>query len=197
MPSFTAPPTAVPPIAAPTPAAPVTATPIAAPPTFAATAPAPAPAPATPATPATPVETQMEMTLGDSQESKPKRNTTFIDAAKIKMVIDNVKTKSYLELAEMTELTKHQVNRILQTLKTGMRQKAIDADPNAYGVKNNKNGEPKPDYTAPLTDLAKNIEAKITDRLCRPDTGNTGRAASGGKTKKSLDDALTNLLADL
>ena len=128
---------------------------------------------------------------------KAKRNTTLIDDEKIKTVIANVKTKSYIEMAEMTGLTKHQVNRILQTLKAGMRQKAIEADPNAYATKTTKKGDVKPDYSKPLTDLANKMEARISEKLCRPEGTKVGSTGGGGKTKKALDSALDDLLADL
>jgi len=131
------------------------------------------------------------------ETEKRKRSTVLIDDEKIKTIIANVKTKSYVEMAEMTGLTKHQVNRVLQTLKMGMRQKALAADENAYAIKTTKKGVEKPDYSKPVSELAKKVEAQIAAKLCRPEGIKIGSSGGGGKTKKALNSALEDLLADL
>ena len=151
------------------------------------------------ATAETKAETKAKTKAKTKAETKAetKKNTILIDSEKIKTVIANVKTKSYIEMATMTGLTKHQVNRILQTLKSGMRQKAVNENPEAYKTKISKTGKSTFDYTEPLTDFAKKIETKIKEQLCRPEGEGKNKGSGGGKTKKSLDNALDDLLADL
>jgi len=126
---------------------------------------------------------------------KKKRNDIIIDSEKIDYVMANIKSQTYDEMAKATGLTKHQVNRILQTLKSGIRNRVLEADDNAYEKKTNKKGGLVPDYATPLTDKAKKAEKLILTKLCKSDA--VSKPGGGGKSKQSLDSALDSLLAEL
>jgi len=126
---------------------------------------------------------------------KPK-NKTQITKEHIDYVRQNVKKMGYGEMADALDITKNQINRILQTLKEGLRGKAVDQDDNAYGTKKNKKGDTIYDWSEPKSDLAKKVEKKISDELSRPAESRPG-GGGGGKVKQALDSALDDLLADL
>jgi len=214
MTDFTAPPTfapaapktapaapAVPPVApaaAPKTAAPAAPTAAPAAPTAAPAAPAaPTAAPAAPtAAPAAPVAE-----VAPAEKKKQVRLATkIIGNDEITFVVQNVAKMGYNEMAEKIGITKHQVNRILQTLKEGLRKSAVDAaevaGEKAYGDKTTKKGEIKADYAAPLSALAQKVENKITANLSRPADTRPG-AKGGGKAKQALDSTLDAMLADL
>ena len=191
MTDFTAPPTFAP--AAPktaVPAAPVAPAAPTAAPSAAPVAAASAAAPATPVAEVAPAEKKKQVRLA----------TKIIGNDEITFVVQNVKTMGYNEMAEKVGITKHQVNRILQTLKEGLRKSAIDAaeaaGEKAYGERTTKKGEIKADYAAPLSALAQKVENKITASLSRPADTRPG-AKGGGKAKQALDSTLDAMLADL
>lgn len=138
-----------------------------------------------------PMTTMEEVEVVDGK----KRSNTPIDENKIKIVLQNIKSKTYDEIGEITGLTKNQVNRIVQTLKTGMREKALAQDPNAYEIKVTKTGKERPDYSKPLTEYAKKVENVIATKLSRPRAESSG--GGGGRTQQALDAALNDLLESL
>lgn len=133
-------------------------------------------------------------------EEKPKRERSKVNISQehIKFVRQNVKKMGYTEMAEQLGITRNQINRILQTLKEGMRGAAVQADPNAYGTKENKKGETVYDWSQPKSDMAKKVEAKIESDLSRPAESRPGAGGSGGgKVQQALDSELEDLLKDL
>jgi len=163
----------------------------AAPPAAPAAAPTAAPAaPAAPVAEVAPAEKKKQVRLA----------TKIIGNDEITFVVQNVAKMGYNEMAEKVGITKHQVNRILQTLKEGLRKSAIDGasadDEKAYGERITKKGEVKADYSSPLTDLAQKVENKILKSLSRPADTRPG-AKGGGKAKQALDSTLDAMLADL
>ena len=150
------------------------------------TAAAPEAAPAAPAAP-------------EAAEAAPtkKRSSVQITKDHIDYVIANVKTMSYTDMAANLGISKNQVNRVLQEVKQGLRQKAIDADGAAYPVTGqNKKGENKYDWSAPATDLAKKVEEKISASLTRPAESRPG-GKKGGATKTAINAEIDNLLNSL
>ena len=197
MTDFTAPPTFAPAAPKTAPAAPAVppVAPAAAPKTAAPAAPTAAPAAPT-AAPAAPVAE-----VAPAEKKKQVRLATkIIGNDEITFVVQNVAKMGYNEMAEKIGITKHQVNRILQTLKEGLRKSAVDAaevaGEKAYGDKTTKKGEIKADYAAPLSALAQKVENKITANLSRPADTRPG-AKGGGKAKQALDSTLDAMLADL
>lgn len=136
-----------------------------------------------------------------TEEEKPmkeetKRNTKTLDAESIRFIRQNVREMTYAEMAEKLGLSKHQVNRALQYLKEQMRKHALDTDDAAYGKKQNSKGEDVPDWSNPLSEIAKKVETKIENEMSRPAQSRPG-GGGGGKVKKALDAELDDLLADL
>lgn len=113
----------------------------------------------------------------------------------VKYVRENVKNMGYNEMAEALGVSKFQVNRVLQSLKMGMRNKAIEKDGDqAYGKKD----DGKSDWSNPLSEMAKKVEAKIENELSRPaDTRPGAGRKGGGKVQASIDSELDDLLGDL
>lgn len=145
-------------------------------------------------------ETMTEQATQEVQAEAPKKtkNKTTITNEHIKFVRQNVKTMGYNDMAEKLGLTKNQINRILQTLKEGMRAKAVEQDANAYGTKQNKKGETVYDWTQPKSDFAQKVEKKIAEELSRPAESRPGAGGGGGgKVQQALDAELDDLLSDL
>ena len=136
----------------------------------------------------------------DERKKQVRLATKIIGNDEIKFVVQNVATMGYKEMGDKIGLTKHQVNRILQTLKEGLRKSAIDgagaAGEKAYGERTTKKGDIKADYNSPLTDLAQKVENKILKSLSRPNDSHSG-SKGGGKAKQALDSTLDAMLADL
>jgi len=200
-PAFTAPKTA--PSAAPkaAPSTPPQTAPVGVPPVAATGTPVPpapidAPAPVEVA----PVSTAAVEVAPDERKKQVRLATKIIGNDEIKFVVQNVATMGYKEMGDKIGLTKHQVNRILQTLKEGLRKSAIDgasaAGEKAYGERTTKKGDVKADYNSPLTDLAQKVENKILKSLSRPSDSRPG-SKGGGKAKQALDSTLDAMLADL
>ena len=104
---------------------------------------------------------------------------------------------SYPEMGKARGLTKFQVNRVLQTLKSGLRKHALDDNEKAYDTKlTKKTGKSVFDWDKPLTEIAKKVESKIKSTLSRPSDGLRG-PSGGGKVKKALDTELDDLLGSL
>lgn len=144
-----------------------------------------------------PTDTKGEKSMS---EEKPKRERSKVNISQehIKFVRQNVKKMGYTEMAEQLGITRNQINRILQTLKEGMRSAAVQADPDAYGTKENKKGEKVYDWTQPKSEMAKKVEAKIESDLSRPAESRPGAGGSGGgKVQQALDSELEDLLKDL
>jgi len=197
-PAFTAPKTAISaaPKAAPkaAPAAPST------PPQTAPVGVPPVAATGTPVPPA-PIDAPAAVEVAPDEKKKQVRLATkIIGKDEIKFVVQNVATMGYKEMGDKIGLTKHQVNRILQTLKEGLRKSAIDGaladDEKAYGERITKKGDVKADYNSPLTDFAQKVENKILKSLSRPSDSQPG-SKGGGKAKQALDSTLDAMLADL
>jgi len=138
-----------------------------------------------------------EVQAPPQKKEKQKRNSVLITRDHIKFVRQNVKTMGYNEMADKLGLTKNQINRILQFLKEGMRNKAVTEDSNAYGTKKNKKGEDVYDWTQPKSAYAKKAEAKIEAELSRPADTRPGGGAGGGQVQQALDSELDDLLAEL
>jgi len=200
MTDFTAPPAFTAPKTAPS-AAPKTAP--AAPSTPPQTAPVgvpPVAATGTPVPPA-PIDAPAPVEVAPDEKKKQVRLATkIIGNDEITFVVQNVAKMGYKEMGEKIGLTKHQVNRILQTLKEGLRKSAIDgagaAGEKAYGERTTKKGDIKADYNSPLTDLAQKVENKILKSLSRPADSQPG-SKGGGKAKQALDSTLDAMLAGL
>jgi hypothetical protein len=141
-------------------------------------------------------KTKKEKKVSDPDKPKQKRNEKLIDEDAIKFVRQNVKEMPYTDMAEHLGLTTNQVNRILQTIKAGLRQYAIDQDNKAYAFKKNKKGEDIYNWTEPLSDIAKKVEMKIESELSRPAESRVG-AGGDGKVQKALNSEIDDLLAGL
>ena len=203
-PAFTAPktaPSAAPKTAPAAPSTPPQTAPVGVPPVAATGTPVPpapidAPAPVEVA----PVSTAAVEVAPDERKKQVRLATKIIGNDEIKFVVQNVATMGYKEMGDKIGLTKHQVNRILQTLKEGLRKSAIDgagaAGEKAYGERTTKKGDIKADYNSPLTDLAQKVENKILKSLSRPSDSQSG-SKGGGKAKQALDSTLDAMLADL
>ncbi len=139
-------------------------------------------APVAPAAPAatTPVEAapDAQVAPADAPVEKVRKKhtrtaTKEIEQEDINFVIANVRTMSYKDMAESRTLTKYQVNRILMDVKKGLRTQAgEDAEK-----------------------LAK-VEEYIKSTLSRPDDAGVGKKG-GGKVRKSLNNAVADILANL
>jgi hypothetical protein len=154
------------------------------------------------APPVAPVEAPVQ-----KEKQKQKKNNVMINGDHIKFVLQNIKKMNYTEIAEKLEITKNQVNRILQTLKGGIDQKgnnfglrgkaldeAASAGTQAYALKE----DGKPDYSQPISELAQKVEAKIEAELSRPADSRPGAGRKGGgAVKQALDSQLDELLAGL
>lgn len=138
-----------------------------------------------------------EVIEGETKEKKKiKKNKVQITTKHIRFVQNNIKTMGYGEMADSLDITRNQINRILQTLKEGLREKAVENDSAAYGTKTNKKGETVYDWSSPQSEMAKKVENKIQEKLSRPADTRPG-GGGGGKVKKALDSELNDLLADL
>lgn len=156
-------------------------------------------APAAPAAPtAAPAAPAAAPVAAAEEAPAKKRSAVTINKEHIDYVIANVKTMSYTDMAANLDLSKNQVNRILQEVKQGLRMKAIAADSNAYPVKGqNKKGEDMYDWAAPVSDLAKKVESKIAESLTRPAESRPGGSKGGGATKTAINAEIDNLLNNL
>ncbi len=153
--------------------APAAVTPAAAP---AAVAPA-AVAPAAVAPAAAPAAVAPQAAPEVAPEAKERKKTVrkatkMIEQDDILFVRDNVKTMSYVEMAESRQLTKFQVNRILMDLKKKMRIAA--------------KGTPK--------EAA--VEEYIKTTLSRPEDAGVGRKGSG-KVAQSIDSVVDDILGGI
>jgi len=101
-----------------------------------------------------------------------RKATKMIEEDDIIFVRDNVKTMSYIEMAEARQLTKFQVNRILMDLKKKIR-KAVKGTPKEAA-----------------------IEEYIKNTLSRPEDAGVGRKGSG-KVSQSLDSVVGDILGSI
>ena len=136
--------------------------------------------------------------VSEDTEKKP-RSQKMIDKECLEYVKANIKVQSYSEMAEHLGITTNQVNRILQTVKMGMRNYATQQDPKAYATKVNDKGETSYIWAEPKTELAKKVEEKILEKLSRPADSRPGVPGrkGDGKVQKVLDDEIANLLDEL
>lgn len=146
----------------------------------------------------TPKSKKEKKKVSEDTEKKP-RSQKMIDKDCIEYVKTNIKNQSYSEMAEYLGITTNQVNRILQTIKMGMRNHATDKDPKAYETKVNDKGEISYIWSEPKSELAKKVEAKIEEKLTRPADSRPGVPGrkGDGKVQKVLDDEISSLLDEL
>lgn len=122
----------------------------------------------------TPVEAPAATKATRKSSGKP-RQTPNRQMVKedIDFILANVKTMSYTQMAEERGITKHQVNRVLMTVKKDLRTSA---------------GE----------DAAKLalVDQYILENLSRPEDSRPGKggAGRGSAVKDSIDDIVGNLL---
>lgn len=130
--------------------------------------------------------------------SGTKKRSAPITQEQIKFVRENVKKMGYTEMANQLGVSKNQVNRILQEIKKGMRQKAMEeAQKNGQRAYVDKE-DGKPDYTQPQTDLAQKVEKKIADELSRPaDTKPGSGRKGGGQVQNTIQSEVEDLINDL
>lgn len=167
-----------------------------------------APTPPTPEAPAAPPVENVAPTPAapepvnvKSQEDKKVRSAP-ITRDDIDFVRNNIKTMTYQEIADARNISKSQVNRVLQFIREGVRKTAIkiaeSRGETAYGTKtiNTKKDGPKPvnDYDKPLTAEARKVEEYIQEHYSRPESAGAG---GGGQVKEALDDTLEDILGDL
>lgn len=88
----------------------------------------------------------------DGERKTPNRQMTNED---IQYIVQNVKTMSYTEMADIRGLTKHQVNRVLMDVKKNLKAQAAD-DPNKLAA----------------------VEAYIKEHLSRPEDSLPGNRSS-------------------
>jgi hypothetical protein len=148
--------------------------------------------PAAPVAPVAPVATpepvveEGEETMTETVEEAPVKKTRAksdkprqtpnrqMNNDDIIFVRDNVKTMSYTQMAEERGITKHQVNRVLMTVKKQLRA-AAEGDEKKLAL----------------------IDQYIKDNLSRPEDtlpGKGGGAGRGSAVKDSIDDIVGNLL---
>lgn len=102
-----------------------------------------------------------------AEGSTRKQSNRDMTKEDIEFIVANVKTMSYSEMAAARELTSHQINRVLMTVKKDLK-KSCNEDPIA---------------------LAK-IDIYIRENLSRPEDS-TGRS---GSVKTNIDDVVGNIL---
>jgi hypothetical protein len=136
-------------------------------------------------------------TAAPVEEPKKKRNAP-IQQDHIQYVTQNVSKRSYTEMADNLGISKAQVNRILQEIKKGLRNKAL-ADAEANGTKaytQKENG--RNDYKDPQTDMAKKIENYIQTHLSRPEETRPGAGKKGGGgVSTALNSEVYSIIANL
>lgn len=146
-------------------------------------------APTAPTAPVDPVVPQMATQASapvdevdsDGKVKKPRKPRTTapnrqLTPEDIAFVTQNVRTMSYVEMAEARGITKFQVNRILMDLKKSLRAAAKEKNDPAYSEK---------------------IEAYISAHLSRPDDARPGGAGRSGVVKNTLDDVVGSILNGL
>ena len=179
------------------------------PPPFATKVPTPPPTP-TPVeekptlVPDAPVDETPVVAPPVTPDTKKKINKESIDFVK-----KNIKTMSYISLSEVTGLTKHQINRILQDIKKGLRKAVTNNDGmEAYGIrmtagrkaKGDKPAiEPKeaPNYTKPISEYALKVEAWIDLNLTRPAETKKAANNAGSEVKTALGEEVQSILDSL
>ena len=193
-----------------TPAAPVApvAAPMAAPAAPVAPMAAPAAPMAAPAAPAVAAPIAAPVTPGvaaavptKEKKEKKERSDVNITSEHIAFIQANIATNSVVEIATKCGITKNQVNRVINDLRTKLRMAIIAKDPESYAKTGelNKKGQAVYDYSNPITEAAQKVEALIATRLSRPasEGGVTRKAGGGGSVKKAIDDAFDSLFKDL
>ena len=104
----------------------------------------------------------------------------------MEFIVNNIKTMSYTQMAEARGLTKHQVNRVLMTVKQQMKDACVTA----------RDGEGKPTAYDEAS-LAK-VEAYIAEHLSRPEGSRPGQGGGRGSVVKDSISTITNdILANI
>lgn len=105
----------------------------------------------------------------DKERKTPNRQMNDED---IKFIVANIRNMSYTEIANARGLTKHQVNRVLMTVKKDLRQ-AVANDPDKLAA----------------------VDAYIAEQLTRPEEAQV--AGRGAKVQISIDSVVSDILAGL
>jgi transcriptional regulator with PAS, ATPase and Fis domain len=103
----------------------------------------------------------------------------------MEFIVANVKTMSYTEMATARGLTKHQVNRVLMTVKQQMRDACATAK------------DEKGKATAWNEEALAKVDAYIKENLSRPEDTRPGMGGGGGRSsvvKDSIDGIVGNIL---
>lgn len=133
----------------------------------------------------------------EGQKQGKKKNAP-ITPEQIKFVKQNVKSMGYQEMADQLGVSRNQVNRILQQLKKGMREKVIEDAKNQGTEPYALNDKGKYDYNQPQTEMAKKVENKVKNELSRPEDTRPGAGRKGGGTvQNTLNQEVEDLLSDL
>jgi hypothetical protein len=136
--------------------------------------------------------------------SKPERAkrvvkaTRTVNAEDEQYFLDNIKTKSYAEMAEERGLTVSQITTYIGAIKKGAREYVLELDANAYPTfMQTRNGKEIKmyDYDSPQTDAAKQIEAELTRLWCRPEDAKVGgkKSATAGMINKRISSLIEGL----
>lgn len=162
-------------------AAPVAPTPVAAP---------VAAEPETVQTPEETVMTEVAPVEVPAEKKEKKKRTTPPNREMVpedmEFILANIKTMSYTQMADARGLTKHQVNRVLMTVKQQMKDACVLT----------RDAEGKP-LTFNTDALAK-VEAYIAENLSRPEGTKPGQG--GGRSsvvKDSISSITDNILANI
>lgn len=151
------------------------------------------------AAPVAPVAVAVAPTTEVKKERKKRTKPEIeLDPVKIKFVRANIRAMSVAEISEKTGLTKSQVNSVLQTMKKKLRDMVITQSETAGILPYERHTDPEKkgryDYSKPLTEQAKKVEAGIDQLLSRPPEARPG---AGGPRNTVVAAAIDSEIADL
>ena len=130
-----------------------------------------------------PVETPAEVKVRAKRTTEPNREMVPED---MEFIVTNIKTMTYTQMAEARGITKHQVNRVLMTVKQQMKD--------ACATARDEKGKP----TAFDQEALAKVEAYIAEHLSRPEGSRPGQ---GGGRSSAVKDSITsitdNILANI
>lgn len=154
------------------------------------------------AAPSVPTAAPADASAAPTEKKKRTRSTTVINPDHVPFVQANIKTMSYDLMAEKLGISKSQVNSILQTIKSNIRDAAIAdakaAGASAYAQKGtNKKNEILWDWANPISDLAKKVEVYIDSDLSRPADARPGGAKGNPAMKTAINTAVSDILKNL
>jgi len=122
-----------------------------------------------------PAQPQAEGATEEASKKERKKKAREMTPEDVDFVVENIKTKSYTEIAEERGLTRHQVNRVLMDIKKDLRSQYPEGTPER-----------------------EKIEEYIKSKLTRPEETRPG--AGGGKksgVKNALKSRSTSILDQL